>query len=106
MNRELSAAVWSSRAEFAAGTPVEVLGFLNRDGLRIDLVHAAVTPILAHDLPQISLEGCGCNHCRRPGTRRIHHSHSAARQSDWRRYVREYRLSAALFAGFYGRHFR
>ena len=37
---------------FAAGTPVEVLGFLKKDGLRIDLVHAAVTPILAHDLPQ------------------------------------------------------
>ena len=31
--------------KFDVGTPVEVLGFLNKDGLRLDLVHAAVTPI-------------------------------------------------------------
>jgi diguanylate cyclase (GGDEF)-like protein len=44
-------------AEFAAGTPVEVLGFLKKDGLRIDLVHTAVTPIPAYDLPQSPSKG-------------------------------------------------
>ena len=43
--------------EFAAGTAVEVLGFLNRDGLRIDLVHAAVTPMPAQDLPRFPSDG-------------------------------------------------
>ena len=43
--------------EFAVGTPVEVLGFLKKDGLRIDLVHAAVTPVSAADLPRFPSKG-------------------------------------------------
>ena len=43
--------------EFAAGTPVEVLGFLKKDGLRIDLVHATVMPIPAFDLSQSPSKG-------------------------------------------------
>ena len=36
--------------EFAAGAPVEVLGYIKNDGLRIDLVHASARPLPADDL--------------------------------------------------------
>ena len=35
--------------KFARGTPIEVRGFLQRDGLAINLVHTAVAPILSNE---------------------------------------------------------